>query len=95
MAAATKWRRWQPGSRSGGAAIERTVLAREIDSAGAVRGEYRGLAHPFANMSSMYQSFHGTLLTNAIGSSDSYLWVAHTRQGSDGLVLFNLTSNWS
>lgn len=83
-----------PSAVDGGAAIERTVHVRETDSAGAVRGEYRGLAHPFANMSSVMQSLHGTLLTNAIGSSDSYLWVAHTNQGSDGLVLFNLTSNW-
>ena len=83
-----------PSAVDGGAAIERTVHVRETDSAGAVRGEYRGLAHPFANMSSVMQSLHGTLLTNAIGSSDSYLWVAHTNQGSDGLVLFNLTSPW-
>lgn len=83
-----------PSAVDGGAAIERTVHVRETDSAGAVRGEHRGLAHPFANMSSVYQAFHGTILTDAVGSSDSYLWVAHTRQGSDGLVLFNLTSPW-
>lgn len=83
-----------PSAVDGGAAIERTVHVHETDSAGAVRGEYRGLAHPFANMSSVMQSLHGKLLTNAIGSSDSYLWVAHTNQGSDGLVLFNLTSPW-
>ena len=83
-----------PSAVDGGAVIERTVHVREIDTASAVRGEYRGLSHPFANMSSVCQSFHGTLLTNAIGSSDSYLWVAHTRRGSDGLVLFNLTSPW-
>lgn len=83
-----------PSAVDGGAVIERTVHVRETDNTNAVRGEHRGLAHPFANMSTLCQSLHGTILTNAIGSSDSYLWVAHTNQGSDGLVLFNLTSAW-
>lgn len=83
-----------PSAIDGGAVIERTVHCREATSAAEVRGAMRGLAHPYANMSSVHQTLHATVRGNLVGSGDSYLWVAHGSQSSNGLVLFNLTSNW-
>jgi len=82
-----------PSPVDGGMMIDQSVLVREENSAMGfpIRGMYRGLAQPIANLGS---ALHGQVLSGLIGSSDSWLCMAVTSQGSSGAVLFNITSDW-
>lgn len=54
----------------------------------------RGLVTPFANMSSVAITLHGSLLTSVVGTSNTLLCVGHGNQSLNGVVMFNVSSEW-
>jgi hypothetical protein len=84
-----------PSPVDGGLAIETAVLVVERTALGStpypMRGTARGVAHPLGFTGT---SLHGQVLSNLIGSSDSWLCVGVTSQGASGMLLFNISSAW-
>ncbi|MFM2053085.1 MAG: hypothetical protein RL456_1122 [Pseudomonadota bacterium] len=89
-----------PSAVDGGMPIERSILVRENNSGQnyPIRGEMRGLSYPLAtiaaNGAEALKSLTAAVLSNWIGSNDSYLFAPTAGQGNAGGVLFNITSEW-
>lgn len=82
-----------PSPVDGGLAIETAVLVPEYVASGSqpFRGVARGLGHPLGAVGG---ALHKQLLTNLVGSPDTWLCVAVTTNGATGALLFNVTSDW-
>lgn len=85
-----------PSDVDGGCTLDLSPLVRSgaASTSGTVRGAMRGLVTPFANMSSVAITLHGSLLTSVVGTSNTLLCVGHGDQHKNGVVMFNVSSEW-
>ena len=68
------------------------LLADGTNALGPIRGEFRGIGDPQANLP--IAVFHKQVLSNLVGSSNQWLMVGYQITGSPGHLAFDITGPW-